>query len=258
MRLNSSQVAILSHVRGIFFDLDDTLCGYWDASKAAMRTAFESHPVADQTPEQMLNHWGVAFRKFSPTVKDANWYAEYCKAGEKTRTEQMRLTLAELGIVDEDIAQALSATYADQRNKNLRLFPDALALLDELFHLYPLGLMTNGPADIQRQEVSTLGIGHFFDPIIIEGEMMIGKPHREVFEFAEQAHNLPPEQLLFVGNSYGHDVRPALEFGWSAVWIRRPSDIAPSRNEPEKKPEDGPEPTSIIGNLSDLRPLLGL
>ncbi len=239
-------------VHTVVFDLDDTLCGYWEASKVGLRSAFEKHPIVGQTPDSMIRNWGLAFRKFSPTLKQTGWYETYLQKGEPTRTEQMRLALLEVGIHDEVLAKSLSETYAEERDRALRLFPDTLLVLDELRDRFPLGLITNGPADIQRQEIRTLLIESYFDPILIEGEMGIGKPHRQVFQAAENARNLKPSQLLFVGNSYAHDILPALEYGWKAIWIRKSSDVPPSRNAPESKPDNAPEPTAIIENLSEL------
>jgi putative hydrolase of the HAD superfamily len=124
-----------------------------------------------------------------------------------------------------------------------------------------LGLITNGPADIQRQEVNTLGIAHYFDHIWIEGEMGEGKPVTRVFERAVEAAGSTPETTLMVGNSYKHDVAAAINMGWSAIWIRRPSDVPPSAGpeaKPEERPQDGPVPTRTISDLRELYDFLGM
>lgn len=247
-----------SHVEAIYFDLDDTLCAYWDASKAALREAFERHGPPGHSVEEMFGHWAHTFRRFSPTVKDSDWYKTYLKFGEPTRIEQMRQTLAEVGVVDPERAKALSDAYAQARDRNLALFPDALECLEWLFRKYPLGLITNGPADIQRQEIVTLGIERFFRHILIEGELGEGKPSPAVFLRAERLVDKRPEQILFVGNSYRHDIQPAIEAGWKTAWIRRASDVPPSANgnEPEGLPEGAPEPDVTIHALAELLPML--
>lgn len=247
-------------VRRVFFDLDDTLCGYWDASKAALREAFEAHGPEGVSPDEMVGHWAAAFREFSPTIKRTGWYPTYLKQGEPTRTEQMRLTLKRVGIEDETRAAQLSEAYGRLRNANLRLFDDALEVLDRLSAHFPMGLITNGPADIQRQEIETLNIGHYFDKVYIEGETGKGKPLPELFEAITQEAGLEPEQIAMVGNSYAHDVQPALMAGWVGVWIRRPSDVPPSAHgsaaKAEEKPDGAPMPHATIGALRDLLPLL--
>lgn len=251
-------LAPLARVRAIYFDLDDTLCGYWDAAKGGLLSAFERHRPDDPAEDWVLE-WGHAFHEFSPTVKKEPWREHYLRSGAETRTELMRRTLARRGIRDEALAQSLSATYAAERRARLRLFPEALEVLRALHGRYPLGLITNGPADVQREEIETLDLGDFFDHVFIEGELGEGKPHLSVFRLAEEAVAEPPECLLFVGNSYGHDIAPANDAGWHTAWVRRPSDVAPSSKtgKPEDVPPGRPIPEYVIADLRELLPLLG-
>ncbi|RYG44838.1 hypothetical protein EON79_14050, partial [bacterium] len=46
-----------SSVKGVYFDLDDTLCGYWDASKAGLRATFTALTPEGFTPEEMVRQW---------------------------------------------------------------------------------------------------------------------------------------------------------------------------------------------------------
>lgn len=248
-------------VKAVFFDLDDTLCGYWDASKFGLRRAFETHLPAGRDVDEFLNHWAFEFRAFAGGIKSTPWFPIYLKTAEPSRTELMRRALERGGINDSDLAARLSETYRAERDGALKLFPDALRVLDTLGATYPMGLITNGPADLQREEIATLGIERYFTAIFIEGELENGKPHELPFRLAREAVGCEPYEMLMVGNSYGHDIRPALEYGWRAAWIRRPSDVAPSalgqESKPEEKPDGAPEPTAIINELSELLGLLG-
>lgn len=251
--------AEFSKIRAVCFDLDDTLCGYWDASKAAIRKAFEMHTPDAVSVDEMVAAWARAFRDFSRHVKRSDWYGTYLQRGEPTRTELMRLALLEVGFDDVDRAKRMSQIYAQERNERLRLFPDAREVLDTLKQRFPLGLITNGPADIQRQEIQTLGLVNDFALVLIEGELGFGKPEHQVFEKAEHFFDLKPEELLFIGNSYAHDIRPALERGWRAIWVRRHSDVPPSsgRNgEVESRPIGSPVPDAEIEDLKSLLTLL--
>ncbi len=253
---------VILGIKAIYFDLDDTLCGYWDASKFALRKVFEELAPDGFNAEEMVRNWAGAFREFSPTLKKTGWYEGYLKSGEPTRTEQMRLTLKRINRFDENLAQELSRRYGAERNQALSLFEDALDVLTVLKERFPLGLVTNGPADIQRQEIARLGIEHFFTNIYIEGEMGEGKPNQSVFRRAAEAVGFGPEEILFVGNSYGHDIAPAIEAGWKTAWIRRPSDIPPSAGpevmKPEELPANGKAPDATLNDLRSLLPLLAL
>jgi len=246
------------NIKAIYFDLDDTLCGYWDAGKGGLRAAFTAH-MPDHDIEVMLAHWATVFRDFAPRLRELGWYETYLATGEPTRTEQMRLTLERVGIVDPGLAARLSHDYLQERHARLRLFDDAVEVLDALRRHYPLGLITNGPADIQRLEIEVLGIGHYFDHVFIEGEMKEGKPSPTVFARAAAAMACTPGELLMVGNSYKQDIAPALAAGWHAIWIRRPSDVPPSAKndaKPEEMPMGGQAPDAEISHLIELLPIL--
>jgi FMN phosphatase YigB (HAD superfamily) len=230
------------NIKAVFFDLDDTLCTYWDASKRALWETFEKHRPQDLEPDQLVAEWAAAFREFLPHVKTPEWYSSYLATGEHTRTEQMHRTLLRLERDDPALAAQLSQTYMELRNQYLELFPEALEVLNDLKGRFPLGLITNGPA------------------VFIEGEQGIGKPEWEVFRRAEAAVGFSPEEVLFVGNSYAHDIVPAIEAGWKTVWVRRPSDVPPSvrgvQSEPEELPAGGATPDLVASNLREILPLL--
>lgn len=247
--------AELEGVRGIYFDLDDTLCGYWQASKRALAETFATHGPEGYTAEELTKAWASSFRLFSKEIKGSDWYTTYLQRGEPTRAEQMRRMLHALGIEDEARVAVLSESYGRLRDQYLTLFPEALEVLDKLRNEYPLGLITNGPADIQRQEIATLGLGHYFDVILIEGELGEGKPHERVFREAQALMHLEAGELVMIGNSYRHDIQPAIEAGWKTVWIRRPTDIPPSAGDrigPEELPPGAKPPTMTISDLREL------
>ncbi len=238
------------NLRAIAFDLDDTLCGYWEAARIGLATVFDG---LDGGTERWLPHWAGCFRTFCSGIKATAWYAGYLKEGEPSRTELMRLTLLAGGIDDAGLARRLGDEYASARDGALTLFPEALETLDRVAALsMPLLVITNGPADIQRQELRTLGIEQRFDHVFIEGEMGFGKPDPRVFEIAASAVGRAAEALLMVGNSYSADIAPAARAGWSTAWIRRASDVAPSATAPEQKPNDGLTPTLVLDDLRGI------
>ncbi len=259
-KTRTSERPFFAGVKVVFFDLDDTLCAYWAAAKSGLRLAFEDHPGHGKTPEEMIQHWGEAFREFSPTIKDTHWYAKYLESGETTRVELMRRVLERAGNFDEDLAERLSHTYYVERHAALELFPEVPEVLERLHTRFKLGLITNGPADIQRQEIETLHIGEYFDYVLIEGEIGTGKPDPVVTRLAEELSGFKGEEVLFVGNSYKHDVFTAQQAHWRHAWVRRPSDVAPTSKTgvPEPKPDGAPEPELTITDLRELLPALGI
>lgn len=250
----------LSNVKGIYFDLDDTLCAYWDACKIGLKRTFDVHAPEGWESDAAVRAWAKAFRNFAPTLKETGWYETYLVNSEPTRTEQMRRALALMGVEDDAHAYRLSQTYMEERDRALELFHDAVPVIETLHRHYPLGLITNGPADIQRMEVETLRLEKYFDHILIEGEMGEGKPLPSVFNRAAALMGFAPAEMLMVGNSYGHDVKGALQNGWHAIWISRESDVPPSADVEEKAPTlpaDDLQPDAVIYELSELVGMLG-
>ncbi|MCS7300688.1 MAG: HAD family hydrolase, partial [Fimbriimonadales bacterium] len=171
------------------------------------------------------------------------WYPLYLREGHPTRTETFRRMLRSLNLDTDGLAERISTEYAALREQLLHLHEETLEVLHALRERYPLFVITNGPAYEQRRELQVLGIENLFDFVAIEGEVGVGKPHKPIFEFVERRLGLPPEQILFVGNSWEHDVQGALGAGWQAVWVNR-----------EGAPP--PQPDSAVPAVSDLRRLL--
>ncbi len=227
-------------IRAVYFDLDDTLCAYWSASRSALSQAFEEHAL--DVPAA-LRSWREVFKTFSKEIKTEEWYARYLESGEPTRTEHLRRTLAHLGMPDEELASSLSRRYAELRSQFLGLFEDAIPMLEHLRGRYRLGIITNGPTDVQRDELAQLRIERYFDQVLIEGEVKAGKPAREIFAVAERFCNLSADEMLFVGNAFEHDVQGAKASGWHAVWLNRGKELPV---------ETGPRPDAVIRNLYEL------
>lgn len=242
--------------KAIFFDLDDTLCNYWDAAKIGLNQTFlwleSEYGIAHSTA---MAAWIIEFRAFCPNLRTEGWYEPYLKIGETTRIELMRRTLSRLTIENNNLAKLLSDYYFEHRQKSLCLFPESKAVLDRLSSIADLGLITNGPSDIQNFQIDLLQIRKYFKTILIEGELGFGKPDVRVLEIAEQFSQGAGKELLFVGNNYLHDILPAISRGWDTYWVRRPSDVPPSADDdalPENRPIDSPTPTFESNSLIDL------
>ncbi|MBX3097592.1 MAG: HAD family hydrolase [Fimbriimonadaceae bacterium] len=248
-----------SDLKAIYFDLDDTLCGYWNAAKGGLKHTFSSVTLPDGvTPEGLMEAWVAEFRDFAEEIKRDHWYEIYLSQGGITRMELMRLALARLGIDDARLAFELGDVYGKERRSTLALFPSARELLNALRGQVTLGVITNGPADIQREELQDLGIEDCFDHVFIEGEMGEGKPAPRVMQRAVDAAGCEPNQIMMVGNSFKHDIVPAREAGWRTCWIRRDSDVpVTSRTgRVEELPDGAVAPDLTITHLDELYEIL--
>lgn len=225
---------LLSGVRAVGFDLDDTLCVYMPVAVQARRQIFEQYlvPRLNLPIEVIDQHYRHAFTSVLEEIHSDRWYPLYLREGRATRTETFRRMLERLGWNPEGLAEQLSDEYAALREQRLHLHDETLEVLHTLRERYPLFVITNGPAYEQRRELQVLGLEPLFTVIAIEGERGIGKPHKPIFEWVEAQLQLPPEQILFVGNSWEHDVQGALHAGWHAAWVNREGAPHPDPNSP--------------------------
>ena len=119
-------------------------------------------------------------------------------------------------------AAPLAEAYAARRRAAMRLFPDALDLLERLrARGVPLGLVTNGDARQQRDKIERHGLARFFDAIVVEGEFGAGKPDEVVYRAALDRIGVRPADAWMVGDHLEFDVDGPQRVGVQGVWLDR-------------------------------------
>ena len=111
----------------------------------------------------------------------------------------------------------------------------------------PLALITNGASDAQRDKLRVLDIEHWFDAVVISGEVGIAKPDVSVFGLALNQLAVERENVWHIGDSLATDVAGAQAADLTAVWLNRSGLF---------RREDDPEPDVEIRSLSNLMALL--
>ncbi len=195
--------------RAILLDLDDTLCDYSTARERRLRVALaDAAGLPADAPE--LEPLVVASIAMQP--HGAEHFSEL---------------LAQHGYARTDRVEAAIAWYRANRFYGLELFPDALAVLEQLRRgpdtcaNRPLGIITNGPADVQRDKVDLLRIRRLVDFVIISGEFGASKPDPAIYAAALKHAGVAAEETVFVGDSVEHDMAGAHASGLRSVWISR-------------------------------------
>ena len=115
-----------------------------------------------------------------------------------------------------DIFARYLALYEDSWS----LYPDVLPCLEAL-SAYPLGVITNGDGNQQRQKLQRTGIAEYFTSVVISGDIGVAKPQREIFDRSAQELGLSPSELLFIGDNPHADVLGAIQAGWQCIWLNR-------------------------------------
>ncbi len=231
-------------LRGIFFDLDDTLIGYADAERSALLAgcvlAAQVNPIidSDTLADAIYEAYEQRYTYGTPG------YAELASVSvadfRRLLTED---ALDSLGVHDPALTAALVEAYAAAEKEALIAFPDTEATLRRLRPHFRIGLITNGPSAMQREKLAALALDGYFEAIVVDTEFGHPKPDVRIFEHAAAQVGLAPPELLFVGNSLAHDIEGARDAGWTSVWLN--AAMAPLR------PAD-PTPDFTIRRLSEL------
>lgn len=160
--------------------------------------------------------------------------------------ETTHAALVELGVDRLDLAKALADRYRELREERFCVFPGALETLDHLrAGGVRLAMMTNGTAADQRRKIDRFGLGRYFDRVLIEGELGVGKPHSRVYTIALAALACRPEEAWSIGDNLEWDVVGPQRLGIYGIWIDGRGQGVPA--------ESAARPDRIVRSITDLR-----
>lgn len=166
---------------------------------------------------------------------------------DKVYMERLPDFLRAQGVEDEPfIGQAHDAFRRDWFAR-LELFNDAPELLAALRPHYKLGLITNGPSQIQRPKIERFRLVDYLDMLIVSEEVGVAKPDPRIFQIALDQLGVVPSQALYVGDSLEFDLPGAAAAGVPFVWMNPRC---------EALPPGLPSPVATIERLTELLPLL--
>lgn len=99
------------------------------------------------------------------------------------------------------------------------IMPGVHDVLPKLKQKYKLGIITNGYSSVQRDKISTIGIGSYFDDIIVSEEAGFGKPDSRIFQLSCSNLKVGPKEMVYVGDHYTNDIAGAAKAGIRPIWL---------------------------------------
>jgi len=253
-------------LKAVLFDLDDTLmpdeaaanealvaaaqvAKQWhnvppgdlkDSVRRVARRLFRAHPVVAPYGSNFdVSSWSALSTRFDGEDDEMKqlraWVPEY-------RHKVWSDALAENGFADPLLADTLSCVYVAERRARYQPFPDALQVLRELGQKFRLGLVTNGPGDMQHDKLDVSGLKGCFGAVAVSREVGFAKPDPRIFVVALDRLGVAASDSVFVGDNPKTDIKGAHAAGMKAVWLNRD----------RRPPTDSIVPDATIRSLDEL------
>lgn len=199
-------------IKGILFDLDDTLYDYRMLNKIALERLSEySCEKFHITKEQ----FDKAFSKGREETKKGI----ETLAAAHNRMIYMQKTLEYLHINPFSHALEMYDIYWNYILENMNLFDGVEDVLQDLKRMgIKIGICTDLTTQIQHRKIRKLGLESYIDTIVTSEEAGVEKPDRKMFQISMNKLQLHASKILYIGDSYERDMIGARNCGMKTYW----------------------------------------
>jgi putative hydrolase of the HAD superfamily len=206
----------------IFFDIDNTLLDHDHAmvqGAAVFQQAFaETFPISRQAFTQ---------RWVSLADQAYRHYLQGDLSLQAARIWRMQTLFQSVGASlsptdARDLAQQAIATYT----RHWRLYPDVRPCLERLAGL-PLGIISNGHAQQQREKLAAFNLSDYFTVVCISSESGAAKPDAAIFQNAGAQTRSAIGECVYIGDQLDQDARAAAQAGMIGIWLNRKGVVSP-------------------------------
>lgn len=199
----------MSKYKYLLLDADGTLYDFHATEKIALKRLFDHYKIADTEENRALYHKG-----------NSECWKRY-ENGEITMEElkglRFELFFCALGL-DEGANEA-GRLFIEYLAAEGIMIEGALEVLEALYPLYPLVMITNGIADVQRGRLATSETEKYYSNIIISEEIGVQKPDRRFFERTLEIIKAKPEECLIIGDSLTSDIQGGINSGIDTMYL---------------------------------------
>jgi 5'-nucleotidase len=227
----------------LLFDLDDTLLENSSWFDDGLVQSLTEHPLTKGMDEQQF------LKKIKQPPKSL---IDKLVSGEintfEFKRERWKSAFDYFDVkVNIETIEQLEALFTNTSMKFITVNEYVLNLMNELNKHYEIGLVTNGLYDPQ-QKIVNMGLGDIFshDKIFHAEQLGFRKPDSRIYTIALEAFNKKPEETIFIGDSWTHDVIGPIEAGMEAIWVNFRGIEKPTHH----------TPYAIVSSIGEIRDIL--
>jgi HAD superfamily hydrolase (TIGR01549 family) len=240
--------------KAIFFDLDNTLVDH----SRAVHTGLEA--TVRNFPDPFRNIPFEEILTVFEEINDALW-KEYSRGGltpDELRRQRIESLLAWCegrrganGMLDATLIADISAYYVQQYVNSTAPFAGVEALLSVLADTHILGIISNGFGTSQQNKLAACNLEQFFQHRVYSEDIGVHKPDPLIFQVALKKAGVAPDEALYVGDNYFHDIYGAAYAGLMTIWYNTSGRVAETEH-------PRIEPDGIARSIPELAELLGV
>ena len=207
-------------LKGIIFDLNGTLIDIltdeWSDDIYRTTAFFLGYSGVMITPEALREKYFILNREQRRRSVEAYPEFDAVKIFHDIILANQRMTEIDAG----KLAVAAAQVYRAATLRKLQLYPGVKEVLRELKHTFKLAALSDGQSAWALPELRMAGLDEFFAQATVSGDLGFRKPDRRMFDLALAELDLPPEEVIFVGNDMFRDIYGGNCAGLKTVFFR--------------------------------------
>ena len=189
-----------SIIKGVIFDLDNTLLDFMRMKEIAVKAAIKGMIEAGLKVDESKSYYEII-----SIYEDIGW--------ENQKVFDFFLQKS-IGTVDNKFLAAGIVAYRRAREANLLAYPNVNRTLIDLTKLgIKLAVVSDAPSREAWMRIYYLNLYHFFDAVITFDDSGERKPSSKPFEIALEKLNLEPNNSIMIGDWPERDVVGAKQIG---------------------------------------------
>lgn len=200
-------------IRAVTFDVGGTLMAPWPSVGHVYARVATAHIGFSADPERITKQFVNAWR--------SRGEFDYSREG---WFDLVRHSFHGVAEVSETLFTALYDSFST--HDAWRVYADVVPTFEALQKMdVRLGVISNWDTRL-KPTLQSVGLYDFFEVITVSGEHGHNKPAREIFDSTAAALELPPKEILHIGDSHREDYLGAGGAGFQAMHLDRDGETA--------------------------------